>query len=162
MNKSQFGGRRDRLIQEKRHDAYQERGKWPEPTVCSECNAVFLEGRWSWQEAVANAHAIVCPACQRIKDAFPAGFLEIRGGFFDSRREEVNNLIRNLEAQEKGTHPMERIMAISAKEDHTLVTTTGIHLARRIGEALKHSYQGELDFIYGDAEKSIRVSWSRE
>jgi hypothetical protein len=57
---------------------------------------------------------------------------------------------------------MERIMAISAKEDHTLVTTTGIHLARRIGEALKHSYQGELDFIYGDAEKSIRVSWSRE
>ena len=56
---------------------------------------------------------------------------------------------------------MERIMAISAAEDHTLLTTTGIHLARRLGEALKNAYQGELNFTYGDADNIIRLTWSR-
>jgi NMD protein affecting ribosome stability and mRNA decay len=154
-------GRRDRLIKEERHDAYQEKGKLPEPTVCRECGAVFIEGRWSWWEASAKAHAIVCPACQRIKDKYPAGYLEIKGAFFDTHREEIDNLIRNIEKKEKAEHPMERIMAISAVEDHTLLTTTGIHLARRLGEALKHAYQGELNFTYGDAANIIRLTWSR-
>ena len=161
MDKGQYG-RRDRLIQEKRHDTYQEQRKLPEPTVCSECGAVYLEGRWAWWEAAVNAHAIVCPACQRIKDNFPAGYLEIRGGFFASHSGEINNLIRNLEAQEKKAHPMERIMAIAGEGERNLVTTTGIHLARRIGEALNNAYQGELAFAYGDGEKSIRLTWLRE
>lgn len=160
MNQKQ--GRQDKLIQEKRHDTYMEREKWPEPTVCSECSAVFLEGRWAWMESAAKAHMIVCPACQRIKDGLPAGYLEIRGVFFASHREELLNLIYNLETQEKSEHPMERLMDISTAEDHTLITTTGIHLARRIGEALKNAYQGDLDFAYGDAEKIIRMTWSRE
>ena len=159
---AQKQGRRDRLIQEDRHDTYQEREKWPEPTVCSECNAVFLEGRWAWWEPAVNAHRIVCPACRRIKDKYPAGHLEIRGAFFAHHHEELLNLIHNTESMEKDAHPMERIMAITTEEDHSLVTTTGIHLARRIGEALKHAYQGELNFTYGDAEKSIRMIWSRE
>ena len=53
-------------------------------------------------------------------------------------------------------------MAIVKEKDCVLVTTTGIHLARRIGEALKSAYQGELDFTYGDGEKSIRLTWLRE
>ena len=160
MNQKQ--GRQDKLIQDERKDTYQERQKWPEPTECSECGAVFLEGRWAWWEPADKAHIIVCPACQRIKDGFPAGHLEIKGAFFNSHRRELLNLIHNLEAQEKGEHPMERLMAITTKEDHALITTTGIHLARRIGEALKHAYQGDLDFTYGDGEKSIRMTWSRE
>ena len=161
MDKSQYG-RRDRLIQEKRHDTYKEQRKLPEPTVCSECRAVYLEGRWAWWEAAVNAHAIVCPACQRIKDNFPAGYLEILGGFYGTHREEITNLIHNLEAQEKSDHPMERVMAIAEEEDRVLVTTTGIHLARRIGEALNNAYQGELAFNYGDGEKTIRLTWVRE
>ena len=38
---------------------------------------------------------------------------------------------------------MERIMAIADDDDQTVVTTTGIHVARRIGESLCHSYQGQ-------------------
>ena len=161
MDKSQYG-RRDRLIHEKRHDAYQEWGKWPEATVCTECRALFQEGRWRWQETPDEANTTVCPACQRIADDYPAGRLEIRGAFFRAHRDELLNLIHNTEKQEKAERPMERIMTISDEEEHTLVTTTGIHLARRIGEALKHAYQGELDFTYGDAEKSIRLAWCRQ
>ena len=160
MDKSQFG-RRDRLIQEKRHDAYQEREKYPEPTVCTGCQALFHGGRWTWDKAPEHAYTIVCPACRREKDKFPAGLLEIRGTFIYEHRDELLNLIHNIEKQEKERHPLERIMAITEEEDHSLVSTTGIHLARRIGEALKHAYQGDLDFTYGDAEKSIRVSWDR-
>ncbi len=38
-------GRKDRLIKEKRHDVYRARRKWPEPTVYTECGAVFVGGR---------------------------------------------------------------------------------------------------------------------
>ncbi len=161
MDKGQHG-RQDRLIQEKRHDAYQYKEKLPEPTVCTKCRALFHSGRWTWDEAPAGAYITICPACQRIEDDFPAGHIEIQGAFFKEHREEAHNLIHNTEKQEKGEHPQERIMTIAAEEDHTLVTTTGIHLARRVGEALKHSYQGDLDFTYGDGEQSIRVVWRRD
>jgi hypothetical protein len=160
MDKGVYG-RKDRLIKEKRHDTYQLREKLPEPTLCTECRALFRNGRWSWDEAPPEAYNAICPACQRIKEDFPAGHLEIHGDFFKVHWEEIHNLIRNTEKLEKREHPLERIMTISGVEDHSLVTTTGIHLARRIGEALKHSYQGELDLTYGDGEQSIRISWRR-
>ncbi len=155
-------GRQDKLIQQGRHDTYKELEKWPEPTVCSECHAIFLGGRWTWSQPVANANAIVCPACQRIKDDYPAGYLEIKGDFFNSHHDELINLIDNNEALEKGEHPMERVMAITTEEDQTLITTTGVHLARRLGEALNRAYQGDLSFAYGDGEESIRLTWIRD
>jgi hypothetical protein len=42
-----------------------------------------------------------------------------------------------------------------------MIRTTGIHVARRIGDALSRAYQGELTLDYLDGEKSIRVSWER-
>ncbi len=161
MDKGQYG-RRDRLVQEKRHDTYKEDKKWPEPTVCTQCNGVYLEGRWTWYEPPVKANKVVCPACQRIADNYPAGHLELKGSFFKKHQEEMLNLIRNEEEQEKGEHPLERIMDITEEDENTLITTTGIHIARRIGEALARAYQGDLSFTYGDGEKTIRVFWSRE
>ena len=56
---------------------------------------------------------------------------------------------------------MERIISIVDEENHTLVTTTGVHIAGRIGKALSRACQGNLSIQYGDDEKSIRVYWSR-
>jgi hypothetical protein len=150
-----------KLIQPQRHDTYRSRGKLREPLVCSGCGAVFLDGRWSWTAAPPGAHQGVCAACQRIADRFPAGRIEIGGAFFSEHRGEILNLVRNVEATEKKERPLERIMSIEDGGDQAVVTTTGIHVARRIGESLAHSYQGEFDFRYGDGEESIRVSWSR-
>jgi hypothetical protein len=150
-----------KMIQPERHDTYKNRGKLHEPTVCSGCGVVFSEGRWSWVKAPQGAHKAVCPACMRIADRFPAGRIEIGGAFFKEHREEILRLVRNVEAQEKKERPLERIMAIAEDGEHTIVTTTGIHVARRIGESLSSSYQGEFDFRYGDGEDSIRVTWSR-
>lgn len=153
--------RKDRLIKEKRHDAYQERNKWPESTRCIDCGALFVNGRWTWQEAPTTSHEIICPACRRIADRYPAGYVEIKGSFFSEHRTEILNLIHNVEKQEKSEHPLERIMTLTTENDSPLITTTGLHLARRIGEALARAYKGELSIQYADAEESVRVHWQR-
>ena len=160
MSKNRHG-RQDRLLKEKRHDTYKERGKWPEPTLCKECGALFINGRWSWGKPSAKSNEALCPACRRVSDNLPAGYIELKGAFFQEHYDEILNLTRNIEQQEKNEHPLERIMAIIDEKDHTLVTTTGIHIARRIGEALSRSYNGDFSFQYADGEKSIRVSWQR-
>jgi len=161
-------GRKDKLIVEKRHDVYQERNKWPSPTLCTECDALFVNGRWVWGEAPSSgevdqepASRVICPACRRIADRYPAGYVEIKGPFFKEHRQEILNLINNIAGQEKSEHPMERTMDIKAKRGQVLVTTTGIHLARRIGEALSRAYKGDLSVQYADGEHSIQVRWQR-
>jgi NMD protein affecting ribosome stability and mRNA decay len=156
-----FFGRKDRLIKEDRHDTYREQGKYSDPTVCAKCGAFYARGRWSWNKAPGQCHEIVCPACRRIADKYPAGTIILEGPFFKEHREEILNLTRNVEAQEKNAHPMERIMDITHQNDHTIETTTGIHIARRIGEAIARSYKGELTCQYNRSDKSIRVWWRR-
>ena len=129
------------------------------PEAGATCNPTV---QWTWDAATPGAYTTICPACRRIADDLPAGYLEILGNFFRAHQEELRNLIRNIEEQEKSEYPLERIMALVDEADRVLVTTTGIHLARRIGEALAHAYQGELDFAYGDGEQSIRVVWRRD
>ena len=158
MDKGKFG-RRDRLVKDKFHDTYREGKKRAEPSVCPNCAAVYTGGRWTWSEEPEGAVKCLCPACHRIADDFPAGQVELKGEFFEQRREEILNLISNEEKMEKGEHPMERVMAISLEASHTLITTTGVHMARRIGEAVARAYQGDLNFTYGDNEKFIRVQW---
>lgn len=158
MDKGKFG-RRDRLVKEKYHDTYKAGKKIAEPSVCSVCGAVYTGGRWTWLELPEEAVKVLCPACLRIADDYPAGYVEMKGDFFEQRRDEIFNLVHNEEKMEKGEHPMERVMAIKPEIDHTLITTTGVHMARRIGEAVARAYQGDLDFTYGDNEQTIRVQW---
>lgn len=153
--------RRDKLIQQERHDVYRSRVKYAEPTVCTGCGAVYASGRWSWGAAPRGAAGAVCPACRRIADRFPAGRVELSGEFFREHREEILNLVRNTEVAEKTDRPTERIMAIEGGDGDALVTTTGVHVARRIGESLARSYHGELDVRYGADEETVRVSWTR-
>jgi NMD protein affecting ribosome stability and mRNA decay len=163
--KTQFTGfhpvRRDRMVQETRHDTYQLKHKLPEPTVCPQCGAVFHEGRWQWLPKPAGAHEEMCPACHRIHDEFPAGYVTVGGSFFKDHREELMHLARNEEARARAEHPLKRIMKIENLDDSIEITTTDIHLARGIGEALHHAYQGELEFRYNEQENLLRVVWER-
>lgn len=152
--------RHDGVFQEREHDAYKAKGKLPEPTVCPQCGAVFHEGRWQWVKAPPGAHQETCPACHRIHDHFPAGFLTLQGDFFSTHRDEVMRLIHNHEKREREEHPLKRIMAVEEKGDATLVTTTDIHLARGMGEALHHAYQGELEYHYNPEQSLLRVNWT--
>jgi NMD protein affecting ribosome stability and mRNA decay len=152
--------RHDGIFQERVHDAYKIKGKLPEPTVCPQCGAVFHEGRWQWGSAPEGAHSETCPACHRIHDHYPAGFLTLQGEFFLAHRDEIMHLVHNNEKHERAEHPLKRIMAVEEKDGATQVTTTDIHLARGMGEALHHAYQGELNFHYNPEQNLLRVNWS--
>jgi NMD protein affecting ribosome stability and mRNA decay len=142
-------------------DSYKAKGKLSEPTVCRDCGAVFHDGRWQWLAKPKDAHLTTCPACHRIHDRFPAGYVTLNGEFLAQHEQEIMQLIKHRETQEKVGHPMQRIMDIEKTVEGMLVTTTDIHLARGIGEALHHAYQGELDFHYNPDQNLLRVSWRR-
>lgn len=142
-------------------DSYKSRGKPHEPTVCPECRAVVHEGRWQWLAAPASAHSETCPACRRIQDNMPAGYVKLEGAFLVQHRDEILSLVRNVEGKEKPKHPMQRIMKVMNEDGGVLVTTTDSHLARDIGEAVRHAYQGELVVHYNPDENLARVNWKR-
>ncbi len=150
-----------RVYDELRHDPYEAKGKYREPARRGDCGAVFHRGRWSWGEARAGAQEVLCPACHRIRDKLPAGTLTLEGAFVDAHREELARPAFNEETREKAEHPLHRIMAIDEGPARLGVSTTDIHLARRIGEAVRHAYQGELELEYGKNKYSLRARWRR-
>lgn len=155
------GRRQEQLLQEVVHDTYKSKRKLPEPTRCKDCGAVWRRGRWSWGAAPAGAHSARCPACKRIRDRFPAGFVTLKGPYLAAHRDEIIGRVRNCEASEKRDHPLQRIMNVEPVSGGLLVTTTDAHLARRIGEALRNAYRGRMEFHYNKADNLLRVSWTR-
>jgi len=154
-------GRKDRLIHELDHDPYHSKLKLTEPTVCPKCQAVFSHGRWDWLDTPADAKQQLCPACQRIKDKVPAAFLTLRGDFLSAHRDEIMKLIHNYEKHEKAEHPLKRIMGSDEQEEGLVMSFTDAHLARGIGEAIHHAYEGDIDYQYTKEDIMLRVTWSR-
>lgn len=152
---------RSKLFPEHVQDAYKASMKLPTPTACGACGAVFAHGRWQWLARPENAHSEMCPACHRIHDRFPAGYVKLEGEFARSHRTELTELARNLEQKEKLEHPLQRIMDIVEEDGDVLITTTDIHLAHGIGEALHHAYDGTLESRYNAEENLLRVRWKR-
>ena len=152
---------RDRIFDAKRHDPYELKGKYPEPTLCESCGAVFERGRWHWASAPDSAHRERCPACRRIRDKLPAGMITLSGPFMVAHRAEILQLVRHEARTERDEHPLNRVMDVNEGPDEIVVTTTDIHTPRRIGAALERAYHGKLDTRYGEDEYTMHVHWQR-
>ena len=81
-----------------RDDPYRASKKPPEPTSCPECRATFQDGRWTWGKAPADSNEQLCPACQRIRDEFPAGFVTIKGDYLKGHRDEILAVINGKDS----------------------------------------------------------------
>jgi NMD protein affecting ribosome stability and mRNA decay len=154
--------RHDRLLQEYEHDPYHARLKLKEPSICSDCGAVFQRGRWQWGNAPLGAHQVLCPACARTRDEMPAAYLTMRGAYIRKHLDEIMHLVRNHTQRERGEHPLKRIMHIEESDTGTILSFTEARLARDIGEALHHAYKGDLEYHYADEDVLLRVNWIRE
>lgn len=153
--------RLDRQLAEEHTDPYRSKEKLPEPTVCPQCGLIFRDGHWQESVRPSQAHESVCPACHRSNDRFPAGYVTLESDFVEQHRDELVKLARTTEERERSQHPLQRIMEISEDGNKIAITTTDIHVARRIGEAIHNAYEGNLDIKYGPEDYVVRVTWSR-
>lgn len=142
-------------------DPYAARGVPEDPTVCPACKASFQGGKWTWQKAPSDAHQETCPACQRIHDQFPAGYVTIKGQFFAEHKDEIVALLKAREEKEKSARPLQRIMAMDEKRDGLEITTTDSHIARTLAQALHDAYKGDLKLRYSRDENLLRAFWKR-
>lgn len=140
-------------------DPYHLQQKLHEPTACRRCGAVYQHGRWHWGRQPDNAHEELCPACRRIEEQLPAGIVTLHGAVGRHGLDEIIGLIRNEENAEKGEHPLNRIIDIEQTADDLAITTTDIHLPRRIGAAIKRAYHGILEMHFDPAGYFVRIDW---
>ena len=86
----------------------------------------------------------LCATCRPINDKFPAGVVTLKGDFVREHKEEMIHLARHEEEAEKKEHPLNRIISIEEDAHGVVINTTDIHLPRRIGEAVKRAFHGEI------------------
>jgi NMD protein affecting ribosome stability and mRNA decay len=155
--------RRDRLLKQSHVDGYKSDRKLPEPTVCRICGAVFSAGRWQWSASLPEtASEVRCPACQRIHDHLPAGYLTLSGDFFNEHRDEIMRLVHNHMERQRNEHPMQRIMEVKSLDTGGVeISFTEFHQPKSVGEAVRSAYQGELDIHYPEESGQERVAWRR-
>jgi hypothetical protein len=162
------GGRPQPTRSEAQGDTYRsKRGgvetKLAAATVCTGCGAVYGDGRWHWSQVTdpTGEHRALCPACQRIRDRYPAGEVCISGEFARAHRDEILARIRHVEEREKAEHPLQRLMDVREDGELLRVTTTDVHLANAIGRALHDAFKGELQVPWQEKGDLLRVSWIR-
>ena len=130
-----------------------------ESAVCSQCGAPFSEKSRVRNASPDNFNGMICPACMRIANRYPAGFVEVKGPFLEEYPDEVLGLICETAVQATEEHPLERIMAVIHDNKGIVITTTGTIIAQRIGEAVARTYSGNLRVQNADDEEFIRVFW---
>src|SRR5271165_638225 len=141
-------------------DPYQAQQKLLEGTVCPQCGAVYHDGRWQWVARTEAADEQLCAACRRINDKFPAGIVTLRGDFAREHKEEMIRLAHHQEETEKTEHPLNRIISIEENSQGLVINTTDIHLPRRIGEAVKRAFHGEIEANFEGDGYFVRVNWT--
>lgn len=137
------------------------RGRYPDPTVCPRCDVVLRDGEWRWGMPPEGAFWILCPACRRIDEDYPAGIVALSGPFVATHPAEILDLVRNEEIAERDERPLSRLMGLSEGPGGMDARTTDTHLGQRIGEALQRAFGGELAVRYSEDDAQVRVRWAR-
>ncbi len=159
-------GKDTRKYEEKLKDPYMDKGVYKDPTVCPTCGLVFHQKRWVKDEKLAQELSEKgikfdikdCPACRKIKDNYPFGILEVNTKYVKTKKEEVNNLIRNVVEAEEKRNPLEKIMKLNFDENKIYIETTTGHLSKKLGMKIKKAFGGNLKIVFSSDQKLVRVS----
>lgn len=84
----------------------------------------------------------------------------LHGDLLRTHKDEIVNLVRNQEREENAEHPLHRIIKIEKGRLTLRIQTTDIHLPRRIGEALRRAFKGQLTQRYENGSCLVSVKWS--
>lgn len=151
------GARRGRPARPEHEDPYAEPRKAGAALVCTSCGVLHHAGRWSWGEApVGPVRETLCPACMRVRDGLPGGLLHLDRSYL-AQREPLERIARKLEQDERREHPLERLIAFVEDEHGLTLTTTGIHLARRIAGRVARTYHRRPAIAYREDPPSVEI-----
>jgi len=138
-----------------------------ESARCTSCAAVYYDKHWTISEELparlseSKLAPVLCPACCKIRDGFPGGYVTIQGEFALGHREEILRMVRNKEKRAMHLNPLERIIGIKEKGGALEVSTTTEKLAQRIGRMLAKTFSGEVEYKWSSDVKLARVVWTR-
>ena len=79
-----------------------------------------------------------------------------------AHKDEILAVVRRQEREESTEHITHRIMGVQQSPSEMLIKTTDIHLPRRIGEAIRRAFKGDLTMDYQEDGCLLRVGWCRE
>lgn len=145
-----------------------------EPAVCEVCGDRYANRRWTLKakEAPATADAthtafrpatpVVCPACQRMRDGVPSGFVHLKGAFLEKHRDEIKQMLDNEATRSLEDNPLGRIMYWKDEGGRLTIATTTEHLAQRLGHAVSKAFHGEARYDFSHRNKLAHVWWSRD
>ncbi|MBY4866531.1 glutamyl-tRNA amidotransferase [Burkholderia sp. Bp9017] len=167
MNRSHTGPgrnflRRDKRMQPHTKDSYRDPKRPKGDRICEGCGALCDAGRWTWYATQLDRRQLECPACKRMRENAPAGELVLRGAYLHAHRSAILDLLERQAALEKSEHALERVMEIDKSEESLVVRTTGVHMVRRLAQALLHAHHGHLAINYRDGEDVLRAHWTRD
>jgi hypothetical protein len=60
---------------------------------------------------------------------------------------------------ERAQHSLHRVVRIEDRPTRVVVTTTDIHLPKRIGRTVQRAYKGRLQLHYEEEACFVRASW---
>lgn len=137
--------------------------------ICKNCHAVHMNKRWFFSKEdyeklrkENGINVVLCPGCQRVKDKYIDGVINIKSYLVDGKKQELISLIRHEEKLELEKNPLSRIVDIETKKGFMSIQTTTEFLATRIGHALDKSHKGKLEIQKLPREKFVRVNWTKE
>lgn len=151
-------------------DPYKDELSLPEPSICVKCQVIWKKGKWSLSEKTRKEvlkrekpHRIICPACRRAAEGYPAGVVHLGGSFLAAHKEQILSTIRNQEAAVLAKSPLDRIIRVEDRGDGgMIIETTSERLATKLGRAVNRACGGDLKVQFSRQEKLVRVYWSRE
>ncbi|HEY3302705.1 MAG TPA: BCAM0308 family protein [Candidatus Binatia bacterium] len=136
---------------------------------CRGCGCIYFRGRWTLEpsreilkrvELRDGVRPTYCPACQKMRDRYWQGVVQISGIGAGEKRE-VLKLLRNEETRAREKNPLERIVRIVEKENGLRVETTTEKLAQRLGRSLGKARGGSVTYKWSHRNKFARVVWEK-
>lgn len=166
-----MGGRKDKMLDVKIHDPYMKKDAYTDPTICPTCGLVYHDKMWhnnkEFVEEIKKKHNYDqkdCPACRKIKDDYPLGVLILQGSIINNTQKvtEIKNLIRHETEKEANSNPLARIFKVEEFPDRIEIKTTTEGLAKRLGNAIQKAFQGDLELVFSENDKFLRVIWKKD
>lgn len=87
-----------------------------------------------------------CPACDRIRDNRPLGYLNLSGVYFNQHRDEIMNLAHQRGEEQAAQHPMQRIINVGHADDGSVTMTfTDARSPHSVAQAIMQAFQGKIE-----------------